>query len=195
MTTTLFRRPGREKPPEMPGGELSLQEPPALPESVGRDFMSALMMLPMTLGSGVFMLVYLGRANPLLGLGMFGMMAVMAVAMFVTQMARGGTERRQRLRGERRDYLRYLGQVRGQVRAAVAQQREALAWRHPDPAGLWSVAMTGRLWERRAAHADFAEVRIGTGPQRLALKMTPPSSKPISDLEPLSARALRRFTN
>ncbi|MFD2420780.1 type VII secretion protein EccCa [Amycolatopsis pigmentata] len=195
MTTTLFRRPAREKPPEMPAGELSLQEPPALPESVGRDFMSALMMLPMMLGSGVFMLVYLGQTKPLLGLGMFGLMAVMAVGMFLTQMARGGAERRQRMRGERRDYLRYLGQVRAQVRAAAVQQREALTWRHPDPSGLWSVAMTGRLWERRASHADFAEVRVGTGPQRLALTMGPPSSKPISDLEPLSARALRRFTN
>ncbi|GAB3451629.1 type VII secretion protein EccCa [Actinophytocola sediminis] len=196
MTTTLFRRPGREKPPEMPSGELSLQEPPSLPEVAGgRDFLSSLMMLPMMLGSGVFMLVYMGRTNPWLGLGMFGLMGLMAVLMFVTQMARGGTDRRQRLRGERRDYLRYLGQVRGQVRAAAAQQREALAWRHPDPAGLWSIAMTGRLWERRAAHADFAEIRLGTGQQRLALRITPPSSKPIADLEPLTARALRRFIN
>ena len=38
MTTTLFRRPGREHPPEMPGGDLALQEPPALPEVTGRDF-------------------------------------------------------------------------------------------------------------------------------------------------------------
>ncbi len=195
MTTTLFRRPGREKPPGMPSGELSLQEPPSLPEASGRDILSSLMMLPMMLGSGVFMLVYMGRTNPLLGLGMFGLMLAMAILMFFSQMARGGAERRQRLRGERRDYLRYLGQVRTQVRAAATQQREDLAWRHPDPTGLWSVAMTGRLWERRAAHADFAEVRLGTGRQQLALTMTPPSSKPIADLEPLAARALRRFIN
>jgi hypothetical protein len=62
MSTTLFRRPGREKPPEMPSGELSLQEPPTLPEVGARDFLMSLMML----GSGVFMLVYMGRTNPLL---------------------------------------------------------------------------------------------------------------------------------
>jgi S-DNA-T family DNA segregation ATPase FtsK/SpoIIIE len=45
------------------------------------------------------------------------------------------------------------------------------------------------------AHADFAGVRLGTGPQRLALTMTPLNTKPLSDLEPLSARALRRFIN
>jgi len=195
MSTTLFRRPGREQPPEMPGGELSLQEPPALPETLGRDMLTGLMMLPMMLGSGVMMLVFIGRSNPILGMSMFGLMAVMAVVMFVVQMARGNTERRQRMRGERRDYLRYLGQVRTQVRAAAGRQRDSLAWRHPDPAGLWSVAMTGRLWERRAAHGDFAEVRVGTGPQRLSVRMKPMSTKPVSDLEPLSARALRRFIN
>jgi len=195
MTTTLFRRPSREQPPEMPSGDLSLQEPPALPETVGRDFMSALMMLPMMLGSGVFMLIYIAPNNPVLGMSMFGLMALMALVMFLVQMARGGTERRGRMRGERRDYLRYLGQIRNQVRTAATGQRESLAWRHPDPDGLWSVAMTGRLWERRAAHGDFAEVRIGTGAQRLAIRMTPLATKPISDLEPLSARALRRFIN
>ncbi|GAA4613304.1 type VII secretion protein EccCa [Saccharopolyspora hordei] len=195
MTTTLFRRPNREQPPEMPSGELSLQEPPALPETVGRDWLSSLMVLPMMLGSGVFMLIYIGPRNPVLGMGMFGLMMAMALLVFLVQLARGGAERRQKMRGERRDYLRYLGQVRAQVRAAAAKQRESLAWRHPDPNALWSVAMTGRLWERRAAHGDFAEVRIGTGPQRLAVRMTPLHTKPISDLEPLSARALRRFIN
>ncbi|MBK1787791.1 type VII secretion protein EccCa [Prauserella cavernicola] len=195
MTTTLFRRPSREKPPEMPSGELSLQEPPALPETVGRDFLSAMMMLPMMMGGGVFMLIFIAPRNPVLGMTMFGVMMLMALLMFVVQMARGGTERKGKMRGERRDYLRYLGQVRTQVKAAATKQRESLSWRHPDPDGLWSVAMSGRLWERRAAHGDFAEVRIGTGSQRLAVRMTPLATKPISDLEPLSARALRRFIN
>ncbi|MGW5050414.1 type VII secretion protein EccCa [Actinokineospora sp. NPDC004072] len=195
MTTTLFRRQGREQPPEMPSGDLSLQEPPTLPETTGGGFGAALVMLPMTLGGAVMMLVLIGPRNPGMGMGMAGMMGLMAVVMVVSQLGRGGAERRQRMRGERRDYLRYLGQVRAQVRGVAARQRTALAWLHPDPAGLWSVAMTGRLWERRAAHADFAEVRVGLGTQRLAVAMTPPATKPVADLEPLSARALRRFIN
>jgi len=195
MTTTIFRRPSREKPPEMPSGELSLQEPPALPELAGRDYMTSLMMLPMMLGGGVFMLIYIGPRNPILALGMFGLMITMGILMFIVQMLRGGVDRRIKMRGERRDYLRYLSQIRVQVRKSADKQRESLAWRHPDPNGLWSVAMSGRLWERRAAHGDFAEVRIGTGTQRLALRISPVSSKPISDLEPLSARALRKFIN
>ncbi|WP_329791553.1 type VII secretion protein EccCa [Lentzea sp. DG1S-22] len=195
MTTTLFRRQGREQPPEMPGGELSLQEPPVLPETVGGGLGPLLMMIPMAAGSAVMMVMMFGRSNMGMGLGMGAMMLVMMVGMVFSQAGRGGTERRQRMRGERRDYLRYLGQTRLQVRSVAQRQRTALAWRHPDPAGLWSVAMTNRLWERRAAHADFAEVRVGTGPQRLAMTMTPLNTKPVADLEPLSARALRRFIN
>ncbi|MDQ2589053.1 type VII secretion protein EccCa [Saccharothrix yanglingensis] len=195
MTTTLFRRQGREQPPEMPGGELSLQEPPVLPESAGGGMGQALMMLPMMAGGAVMMIMMMGRSNIGMGLGMAAMMGLMAVGMVFSQVGRGGAERRNRMRGERRDYLRYLGQTRVQVRSAAQRQRTALAWRHPDPAGLWSVAMTNRLWERRAAHADFAEVRVGVGSQRLAMTMTPLNTKPVADLEPLSARALRRFIN
>ncbi|MGX7828854.1 type VII secretion protein EccCa [Actinokineospora sp. 24-640] len=193
MTTTLFRRQGREQPPEMPSGELSLQEPPVLPETAGGGMGGMMATLPMMLGSGVMMLVFIGPSNPVMGMGMMGGMTLLGVLMFFFQGNKG--ERKQRMRGERRDYLRYLGQTRAQVRAVADRQRTALAWRHPDPAGLWSVAMTARLWERRAAHADFAEVRVGVGPQRLALTMTPLNTKPVSDLEPLSARALRRFIN
>jgi S-DNA-T family DNA segregation ATPase FtsK/SpoIIIE len=194
MSTTLFRRPAREKPPAMPEGDLSLQEPPVLPEVSGRSWGSVLMMLPMVLGGAVMMLFMVGRSNAGSGLMMAGMMGLMGVMMIGSQFGQGGGgDRNSRLAGERRDYLRYLGQMRKQVRTAAGEQRTALAWRHPDPNGLWSVAMSGRLWERRAAHADFAEVRIGTGPQRLALSMKPMSTKPVEDLEPLSARALRRF--
>ena len=59
------------------------------------------------------------------------------------------------------------------MRDAASEQRTALLWRHPDPYGLWSVALTGRLWERRRSHADFAEVRVSLCEQRLALTIKP----------------------
>ncbi|MGW5648615.1 type VII secretion protein EccCa [Saccharopolyspora sp. NPDC003752] len=181
----------------MPSGELSLQEPPVIPEQVSGGFGGLLMYLPMALGSAAMMMMFMGRGSSGgmggIGLVMVAVMAVGMLAMGFGQMGRGIGERKRRLQGERRDYLRYLGQMRKQVRGVAADQRKALAWRHPDPAGLWSVAMSGRLWERRLSHADFAEIRIGLSAQRLALKMTPVQSKPVEDLEPLSARALRRF--
>ncbi len=193
MSATVFHRPPRMRPPEMPSGELSLQEPPVLSEQLGSGSMS---MLPMMIGGGAMALMV---GAPLLAgsggsfvvmLAPLGMGVMMMSMMFSS---RGGNDRRGKIRGERRDYLRYLGQMRKQVRSAAADQRSALAWRHPDPQSLWSVAMSGRLWERRAAHPDFAEVRIALGPQRLALTLKPIKTKPIEDLEPLSARALRRF--
>jgi DNA segregation ATPase FtsK/SpoIIIE, S-DNA-T family len=205
MSVTVFRRPPRRRAPEMPDGELSLQEPPSLSETLGGGSMSmVLTVLPMVVSAGAMLLMVVVPARTGGGFGGGGagnmiMPAAMGLMMFsmmfmgFAQFTRGGGERRSRLRGERRDYLRYLGQMRKQVRDAAADQRAALVWRHPEPAALWSFALSGRLWERRLAHPDFAEVRIGRCPQRLALAITPLQTKPIEDLEPLSARALRRF--
>src|SRR5262249_28041739 len=122
-----------------------------------------------------------------------GIMVIVLVVMGGAMLMRAGTDRKLKLKAERRDYLRYLGQVRKQVRRSVDRQRESALFTHPDPARLWALVPTDRLWERRAAHADFAEVRIGLGQQRLALQMQAPQTKPVADLEPLCASALRRF--
>ncbi|MEK8108405.1 hypothetical protein NKG94_32275 [Micromonospora sp. M12] len=68
-----------------------------------------------------------------------------------------------------------------------------MAWRHPEPDALWSIAASRRLWERRITEDDFGETRIALGPQRLAVEIVPPETKPVEDLEPMSAIALRRF--
>jgi S-DNA-T family DNA segregation ATPase FtsK/SpoIIIE len=177
----------------MPGGELSLQEPPVLPEAPTGNLGMLLMYLPMAIGSSVTILLFVSPSKPGLGLMAAGLMALTSMTMVFGQVGRSTSERKRRMRGERRDYLRYLAQTRKKVRAVADEQRASLAWQHPDPAGLWSVAMSSRLWERRPTHPDFAEVRIGTGPQALAMTMTPMQTKPVEDLEPLCARALRRF--
>ena len=208
MSVTVFRRPPRRRAPEMPEGELSLQEPPSLSETLSGGSISTLFTVaPIAVAAGAMLLMVLLPLRTGTGFGggagagpaamimpaAMGLMMFSMMFMGFGQFVRGGGERRSRLRGERRDYLRYLGQMRKQVREAAAKQRTALAWRHPEPAALWSVALSGRLWERRLTHPDFAEVRIGRCPQRLALTISPLQTKPIEDLDPLSARALRRF--
>ncbi|QMU80470.1 type VII secretion protein EccCa [Streptacidiphilus sp. PB12-B1b] len=178
----------------MPRGELVLQEPPALPESGRGGLGSTLMMLPMAAGSGASMLFFAQPgSNHTLSYLSAGMMAMSSVGMMAGSLGRSGGDRKGKLRAERRDYMRYLGQVRRKVRAMTDEQREATAWIHPDPESLWSLALSRRLWERRSNHPDFAEVRIGTGPQRLSVQLKPPQTKPVEDLEPLCASALRRF--
>jgi DNA segregation ATPase FtsK/SpoIIIE, S-DNA-T family len=194
MSTILFRRPARRQPPEMPGGELSLQEPPVMPEEPSGNMGLLLTFLPMALGSSMMILLFVtpGKGGPTTWLA-GGLMMVTTMSMMVGQMSRTTSTRKRRMKGERRDYLRYLSQTRKKVRTQIGQQRKALAWIHPDPESLWSIAMSSRLWERRPAHPDFADIRIGTGPQLFAVKINPIQTKPVEDLEPLCARGLRRF--
>ncbi|MEW2396095.1 type VII secretion protein EccCa [Streptomyces sp. NPDC046862] len=195
MSTVLFRRPARRRGPDMPEGELSLQEPPTLPE-VTADSSAIWNYLPMALMSVSMMLMYMrpggSRSGAFIYLAL-GMMVVSAAAMILGQFMRRASERKQKLKGERRDYLRYLRQIRRKVRAAVADQQRALAWRHPEPAGLSWLVGTTRLWERRPSDHDFGEVRVAVGDQKLGLRLAPLSTKPVEDLEPLSAHALRSF--
>ena len=179
----------------MPGGEINLQEPPVLPEQQNNGMRQALTVLPMALMSGVMMMMFMGPSRGgALNWVMLGLMAVAMGAMGLGQVAYGGADRKQKLAGDRRDYLRYLSQNRKRVRQHIAQQREASAWLHPHPGALWSVALTSRRWERRPTHPDFLEIRVGTGEQRVAVRITPLQTRPIEDLEPVSAKALRRFT-
>ncbi|MGW3150329.1 type VII secretion protein EccCa [Streptomyces sp. NPDC001177] len=196
MSVVLFRRPARRRGPDLPEGELSLQEPPTLPESVP-DSSAVWNYLPMALMSVSMMLMFMrpgmgGGNNTFMYLAL-GLMLIASVAMILGQFVRRNSERKQKLKGERRDYLRYLSQVRRMVRAAVAEQQKALAWHHPEPAALWSLVGTTRLWERRATDPDFGEVRLAVGDQKLGLRLAPLSTQPVEDLEPLSAHALRSF--
>jgi S-DNA-T family DNA segregation ATPase FtsK/SpoIIIE len=195
MSTKLFKRPTRRVPPEMPSGELTLQEPPVLPEEASGNVALLLTYIPMAMGSSLTMLLFISPSSlggPRLWLA-GGLMVMTTLSMLFGMVGRNSGNRRSRTRGERRDYLRYLTQTRRKVRQQTVQQQRSLDWTHPDPRGLWSVAMSARLWERRPAHHDFGEVRVGAGEQMFAVKITPLQTKPIEDLEPLSARALRRF--
>lgn len=196
MSVVLFRRHPRAPGPEMPSGELGLQEPPALPEKQSTGVSSLFMYLPMVVSSGAMVLIFsrAGRGDGTMLYLIGGMLVVATLASLVGQLMRVAADRKRRVSGSRRDYLRYLSQTRRRVRAMVTRQRQAQAWLHPDPASLWSVVPTSRLWERRTNHDDFGEVRIGRGPQRLAMRLKPLQTKPVEDLEPLAAHALRRFT-
>jgi S-DNA-T family DNA segregation ATPase FtsK/SpoIIIE len=196
VSSVIVRRQERRAAPEMPAGEIVLQPPPEIPEVVSdglQQMMTYLPMLAMTFGmvammsgSGSGSLRWVGGGA--MGLGMGGMA--------LSQLARGKGDRKLKLNGQRRDYLRYLGQVRRKVRRAASAQREALEWTSPPPAALWWAATANqraRLWERRAQDDDFASVRLGTGTQQLAVRLVPPQTKPAEDLDALCAGALRRF--
>jgi hypothetical protein len=115
------------------------------------------------------------------------------VGMMVGQIARGKGDRKLKLNGLRHYYLRYLGQVRVKVRRAAAQQRQAMEWSGPAPRSLQSLIIRERVWPRTPADSAFLNVRFATGTQALAIRLVPPETKPLEDLDPLCSGALRRF--
>jgi ESX secretion system protein EccC len=196
VSTVIVRRTERHDPPELPSGEIRLESPPEIPEAVPDSFRQTLMYLPMlAMTVGMVSMIAGNNASTVQYVG-GGAMALGMGGMMIGQMGRGKGERKIKLNGLRRDYLRYLGQVRRKVRAAAVAQRQALEWISPDPRALPALLIDPelrRLWERRASSDDFAKVRIGTGTHRLAVRLVAPETKPVEDLDPLCAGALRRF--
>ncbi|GAA5151887.1 type VII secretion protein EccC [Amycolatopsis dongchuanensis] len=193
VSTVLFTRRARRPKPPAPADEVVIQEPPVVPEDIGGGISSVLMYAPMGLGSLAMVLMFVRPGSGVLAYIGGGLMVLSVIGMLVVQLLRSSVTHKQKLHGHRRDYLRYLAQLRGRVRRSLTQQQQAARWIHPDPRSLWSLALGYRLWERRPTHDDFGEVRIGLGTQRSALRLVPPDTKPVEDLEPLSAHALRRF--
>ncbi|WP_243791944.1 type VII secretion protein EccCa [Saccharopolyspora gloriosae] len=179
----------------MPTDQVELQEPPSLPQPQSSSLSMVLMYLPMALMAGAMMMMMMqsgGSGGPMRYIG-GGMMGVAMITMVVSQLFRAQNDRKHQLTGDRRDYMRYLAQTRRQVRTTIGSQYRASTWVHPAPGSLWSLVLSYRMWERRAAHEDFGEIRIGVGKQQAVVKLVAPQTKPVEDLEPLSSHALRRF--
>jgi DNA segregation ATPase FtsK/SpoIIIE, S-DNA-T family len=174
-------------------GEVLLEPPPEVPSPSGKTWTRLLTILPMAAGAtamGLMMGVQKGGPLTYVAGGMYGVSILGMIAMMATN--QGGPGKREMIEA-RRQYMRRLAQLRAQVRSTIRQQREAIHYRHPDPAALWSSTSGGRLWERRRGDADFGVVRIGVGAQEVATRLIPPQTRPVDELEPLCAVALRTF--
>ena len=195
MTVTIVKRAPRRPAPAMPTGEVLLEPPPEVPPPAGKGWTRMLMVLPMGAGAaamGLMMGAQRGGPITYVAGAMYGVSILGMIAMMATNTS--GPGKREMVEA-RRQYLRHLSQLRAQLRATVRQQREALYYRNPDPATLWGFTDSGRLWERRRGDADFTVVRIAVGPQEVATRLVPPQTRPVDELEPLCATALRRFVS
>jgi DNA segregation ATPase FtsK/SpoIIIE, S-DNA-T family len=190
MGTIGVTRPRRE-PAGVPDGELVLEAPPEPERMVPAGMLARILPLVMLLGSVGFIAV-MGVRNPTSWL-FGGMFALSTVGMMATGGGRGGGQRSSAIDEDRRDYLRYLGQARRRVRAVADHQRTIARAGHPDPEAWPAVLASGRIWERRPGDADFGQVRVAVGPQRLAARLVAPQTGPVEGLEPVTALALRRF--
>ena len=194
MTYKIVKRGPRRPAPTVPSGEVMLEPPPELPQPTGRAWMQIMMTLPMVAGTGAMALLFAGRGGGPLTYMVGGLFGVSVLGMVMVQTVSGnGQPSRGEMALVRRDFMRGLAQHRRRVRRASGRQHAAATYQHPEPARLWSTVLSYRLWERRPGEPDFAVVRIGRGPQQLATRIVPPETRPVEDLEPMCAAALRRF--
>lgn len=196
VATDGYLRRARVTVPRTPAGDVNVAAPPEIPRNIPGNVLVKMLpavMIIAVIGMIALMFVTGGRnvlANPLFL--MFPLMMLMSMfGMFAGN--RSGAKSAAELNEDRKDYFRYLGQLRAEVRDTKHAQREALTWVHPDPTTLLDVIGTRRMWERADSDADFGHVRIGVGSQRLATRLNPPETGPPEDLEPVSMVALRRF--
>ncbi|MGB2569332.1 type VII secretion protein EccCa [Micromonospora citrea] len=193
MSTVVIKRPPRRPAPEIPVGELPVEAPPEIPAVTGGRWQQALMVLPM-LGGTVAMAMMFGRGGGAYSYVVGGLFGISSLAMLVTSWgSASGTPKKSEMMAARREYLRHLTALRRRVRQTAGQQRAGLYYRHPDPGRLWSTVDSHRVWERRPADPDFAVVRVAVGPQTLATPLVPPVTRPLEELEPMTAGSLRRF--
>jgi DNA segregation ATPase FtsK/SpoIIIE, S-DNA-T family len=196
VSTLQFKRTSRLPAPRMPGGEVHLEPPPEVPRVIPGNIMMKLMpVIMVTAMVGMTVLLFtvggaVGRSPVTL---LFPAMMLFSMVGMFTGGGRSSGQRKAEMNEDRKDYLRYLGQMRERARESAEEQRAALEWNHPDPAALWSLATSRRMWERRTSDADFGHLRVGRGAQRLATRLVPPQTGPVDELEPITTLALRRF--
>ncbi|MFQ6395288.1 type VII secretion protein EccCa [Nocardia sp. KC 131] len=199
MSTEGFVRLARIAPPRAPGAEVILNPPPELPRPVPGGLLMKLMPVVMIVAVvGMIALMITSGARSLLSNPlsmMFPVMMLMSMGgmFFGGAFGKGANKSAAELNEDRKDYFRYLDQLRKDVRKTTVVQSEALEWSHPHPADLYSLVGTRRMWERRPNDPDFGHVRMGVGSHRLASKLARPETGPVEDLEPVSTVALRRF--
>jgi S-DNA-T family DNA segregation ATPase FtsK/SpoIIIE len=195
VSTVQFRRSPRLAAPTMPGGEVHLEPPPEVPRVIPGNIVQKILpvvMIAAVLGMVVFAFTS-GDATSNPALLLFPIMMLVSTVGMVAGGGRGRGQAKAEMNEDRKDYLRYLGQMRERAREAAREQRAALEWNHPDPAALWSIASSRRMWERRGGDLDFCHVRICRGAQRLATRLVPPQTGPVDELEPITTLALRQF--
>ncbi|SFJ12901.1 MULTISPECIES: type VII secretion protein EccCa [Amycolatopsis] len=196
MSTLQFRKTPRMAAPRPPGGEVHLEPPPEVPRTIPGNIVQKMMpvvMIVATMGMVVLLFTTGGSAarNPLTL--MFPLMMVMSMGGMFAGGGKSGGAKKAEMNEDRKDYLRYLGQMRERAREAMAEQRASLEWVHPDPQALWSLAASRRMWERRQNDQDFLHLRVGRSSHRLATRLVPPQTGPVDELEPIATLALRRF--
>lgn len=196
--TEGFVRPETIAPaPQMPGGDHDLAAPEEVPRKTPVSPVQVLMplvMVALLIGMVIMMFTFGGMGSRAFSPYMmfFPVMMLIAVMSMASHTVGGGSQVGE-VNEDRKDYLRYLGIQRRIVQQTGRKQHAARSWHNPELAVLPSLAWSSRKWERNPSSANFAQVRLGLGTERLATPLKPPAAAPVDNLEPVAARFLKRF--
>src|SRR6266536_990003 len=192
VSTVIVKRLPRRAAPDIPVGELVVDAPPEIPQATNSRWQQVMQLLPMLTGTIATGLLFPGKNGSAYSYVIGGIFGISTLGMLASSWSSSGPKKSEMM-AARREYLRHLATLRKKVRDTADRQRVGLFYRHPDPDRLWSTVDSHRLWERRTSDADFGIVRVAVGAQTLATPLIPPVTRPLEDLEPMTAGALRRF--
>ncbi|MEV6994319.1 type VII secretion protein EccCa [Streptomyces sp. NPDC093228] len=146
----------------MPEQQISLADvPQQVPQSQAQTWLYMLLPLLSSVSMAAYMVTFGRPWMIMLGVGF----VVVSVGVMITVRTQTRNANRRTQFRQRGRYTEYLADIRRQARESAAAQRAVSAFLHPSPRRLWAIAATGprRVWERRAADADFMKLRLGIG--------------------------------
>ena len=190
--TVEYAVPERLPPPVCETYDIAVATPQEVSHPQANQLIRLLPIVTAVAAVGAMAAAYYARSavarNPA-----FMMFPVMMVMSAVATVLSGAGRRRSEINVRRADFLDQLSTARAAALEAAAAQHYSIAWSHPAPDTLWTLVGGRRMWERRAADADFGQVRIGVGPLPLSARLVAPAADPVSRLDPVDVAARQRF--
>ncbi|MGE0214999.1 type VII secretion protein EccCa [Mycolicibacterium sp.] len=179
----------------VPSGQIAIDAPPELPAAAPAHPLARLLPVAMVAAMVAMSVLYLSSGNPAARSPMFLFLPAMMLVSVIGTLAYGGrgAGRGADIDRLRAQYLRYLDTVDALLAEAADRQHQALHRNHPDPAVLWTLAGTDRMWERGTEHPLFGAVRIGVGEAPAGTVAVAPELAADDDADPVTTDAVRRL--
>ena len=202
MTTRKFT-PTIKRGPRLTPGEITV----APPDDLGIEIPASGLQkaLPYVMGGGMLGMIGIMLFTGVRQLSPYMlMMPLMMIMGTVGFMAGGGPGGKKipEIDEDRKEYLRYLGNIRTRVTESATAQVAFFAYHAPHPDDLLSLVGATRQWSRPANSEFYAATRIGIGSEpavdrllkpALGGELSGPDAAPQSHLEPVSHMWLTKF--
>ena len=191
-----FVREPRVPVPPLAGAPVVVDAPPQVPVPTPVNPLARLLPVAMLVAAVGMMAVYFTSGSQSMRNPMYMFFPVMMLTSVLGTLVYGarGTTTAAEINRDRRKYLDYIDTVDREAAGTAVSQRESLRWRHPEPGGLWTLAGSRRMWERRPDDPDYCVVRVGLGEQPLSTVLVEPDlSNGADEQDPVTVNAMRRL--